>query len=138
MTKVRMSSRSTLWLSGLSGLILAAVLTIAVVGVVWYGLPPLVVSETGRLVLLVFVLCFSVMETPLMIVALRRILASSPGMWLPAVTHSAFVFFAAFYAAPYTLLTGQIWIGVALAALSLVRLTISMALVRGSDGDNRT
>ena len=124
-----MTSRNPLWLSGLTGLALAALLTIGVAGAVWYGLPPLVVSATGRLVLLLLVLFFSVVEIPLMIIALRKISASSTGVWVPAVTHAAFVFFAAFYAAPYTLLTGQVWAGVALASLSLVRLGISLALV---------
>jgi len=127
--KVGMTSRNPLWLSGLSGLALAVILTIGTVGAVRYGLPPLVVSVTGRLILLVFVLFFSVVEIPLMVVALRRIVSSSTSVWVPTVTHAAFVFFAAFYAAPYTLLTGQIWVGVALASLSLIRLGISLVFV---------
>ena len=124
-----MTSRNPLWLSGLAGLALAALLTMGVAGVIKYGLPPVVVSATGRLVLLLFVLFFSVVEIPLMVIALRRIAASSTNVWVIAITHTAFVFFAAFYAALYTLLTGQIWTGVALASLSLVRLGASLAFV---------
>jgi hypothetical protein len=124
-----MTSRNCQWLSGLFGLALAALLTIGVVGVVRVGLPPLIVSETGRFVLLLFVLFFSLVEIPLMIFALRKLVTASTGPWVLAATHAAFVFFAAFYAAPYTLLTGQVGVGLALSSLSILRLTASIVFV---------
>lgn len=60
-----------------------------------------------------------------MILALRRMArsASDPlSSALATLTTAAFVFFAAFYAAPFTVLTGQVVIGIGLAALCLLRL----------------
>ncbi|MGC8878677.1 MAG: hypothetical protein ACP5R2_05595 [Anaerolineae bacterium] len=74
---------------------------------------------------LLFVLAFSLGELPPMILALRRMVCSASGRagsTLVMLTTAAFVFFAAFYAAPFTVLTGQIVVGIALAALCLLRL----------------
>ena len=111
------------------GLTLAALLTAGVAGAVWYGWPPLIVSAAGRLVVLFAVLLFSLAELPVMVVAIRRLMAAAGCDWIVALTNGAFVFFAAFYAAAYTLLTGDVPIGVALAGLSLVRCGVSVIFV---------
>ncbi len=74
-------------------------------------------------------LFFSLAELPLMIFALRRMAGAVPHPMM-VLTTAAFVFFAAFYAAPFTILTGQVVIGVALAGLCLVRLACVILFVR--------
>jgi hypothetical protein len=78
----------------------------------------------------VFFLVLSVIEMPLMIVALRQ-MARRPGtsprlVW---ATFAIFVMFAAVYAAMFVVLTGQIIWSIVLAALCLVRFA-SGVLVR--------
>jgi len=78
----------------------------------------------ARLVILAFVFFFvlSVIEMPLMIVALRQMArrpSTSPR--LVRTTFVIFVMFAAVYAAMFVVLTGQMSGGIVLAALCLVR-----------------
>lgn len=126
---VRMAKCSLLWWSGLCGLALAILLTVGVAGAVWCGWPPLVVTSAGRFVVLCAALLFSLAELPFMVVALRKLVAAAGPEWIVALANGAFVFFAAVYAAPYTLLTGDVPLGAALAGLSLGRLGVSVALV---------
>jgi len=58
-----------------------------------------------------------------MIFGIRRITASANprAKYVALLVIAGYVFFAAVYAAPFILLTGWLGLGVALAALSLVR-----------------
>lgn len=70
----------------------------------------------------VFLLVLSVIEMPLMIVALRQMVrrhSTSPR--LVRATFAIFVMFAAIYAAMFVLLTGQILWSIVLVGLCLVR-----------------
>ncbi|MCS7259858.1 MAG: hypothetical protein NZ765_03645 [Anaerolineae bacterium] len=116
----------SLLLAALGGIVAAALLTGVVVHLTVSNLVPrLIPPGLASWFLLLFVLVFSLGELPPMILALRRMVrsASNPiGSALAMLTTAAFVFFAAFYAAPFTMLTGQVVIGIALAALCLLRL----------------
>ncbi len=97
-------------------------------------MPRVVPPGWGTWALLGFVLFFSLAEMPLMIYVLRRMVGSDAARstaTVMVVATSAFVFFAAFYAAPFTVLTGQVAIGAALAGLSVVRLVGVLVLVPG-------
>jgi hypothetical protein len=96
------------------------------------GLAPLVSGLPGWL-LLAFLLLFSLGEIPVMILAMRYMIGSPSGRWLAALTNAAFTFFAAVYALPFILLTGQVAVGVALAGLSVVRLAAALWFVPGRD-----
>jgi hypothetical protein len=126
-----MTRRSQLAVSGLSGLLGGALL---IGGAAWLAtdehLPRLVPPGWGSWALLGFVLFFSLAEMPLMILALRRMAGSSSGGIAIMLTNAAFVFFAAFYAAPFIVLTGQVVAGVALAGLCLARLACALLFVR--------
>jgi hypothetical protein len=78
---------------------------------------------TGRVtwLLLAFVLVFSLAEIPTMIYGMRYLGGGVSGRRLVVPINAAFTFFAAVYALPFLLLTGRVGIGLALAALSLVR-----------------
>jgi len=108
------------------GVAAAALLTGAAVYLTASGIVPrLVRPGLASWLLLSFVLVFSLGEMPPMILALRRMVSSAldrTGSVLAMLTTAAFVFFAAFYAAPFTVLTGQVAVGIALAALCLLRL----------------
>lgn len=70
----------------------------------------------------VFLLVLSVIEIPVMIVALRQLARSkSTSPRLVWATFAIFVMFAAVYAAIFVLLTGETGWGITLAALCLVR-----------------
>jgi len=66
---------------------------------------------------------FSIIEIPVMIVGIQRIAASAnpKAKYVALLVNAGYVFFAAMYAAPFILLTGNLWLGAVLAALSLVR-----------------
>lgn len=108
------------------GIAAAALLTGVAVYLATNGIVPrLIPPGLASWLLLLFVLVFSLGELPPMILALRRMVRSasdSVSSALAMLTTAAFVFFAAFYAAPFTVLTGQIGVGIALAALCLLRL----------------
>lgn len=70
----------------------------------------------------VFLLLLSVIEIPVMIVALRQMArhtTTPPRLFV--ATFAAFVMFASVYAAIFVLLTGETGWGITLAALCLVR-----------------
>jgi hypothetical protein len=74
---------------------------------------------------------FSVVEIPIMVFAMQRLLgggAASEGIavWL----NGLYVFFAAIYGVPVGLLTGNVDYSLALSALSIVRFASSLAFVR--------
>ena len=122
-------------MSGLAGLGAGALLTWVTA---WLAtddvLPRLAPAGAPTWALLGFVLFFSLAEMPLMIFGLRRMAGSSrtiAAARLTMLTTSAFVFFAAVYAAAFTLLTGQTGLGAALAGLCLARFAGVVLLVPG-------
>ena len=92
------------------------------------NLNPLVTGWLSWL-LLGFLLFFSLAEIPLMIFGMRHMGGSDSGKRLATLVNGAFTFFAAVYAVPFLLLTGRVGIGLALAALSLVRFAGALWLV---------
>lgn len=130
-------ARGSILSSGLPGLAGAILLTAACVAVMASGLIPALLS--GPLLvwgLFLFLFTLSVLEIPLMIFSMRRMVASpNPRagvlVWL---TNMAYTFFAAVYAAPFILLAGasqlELGAGIGLAALSLVRLISSLVFLR--------
>ena len=84
------------------------------------GLNPLITGWLSWL-FLGFLLLFSLAEIPVMIFGMRHMGDSDSGKRLATLVNVAFTFFAAVYAVPFLLLTGRVGIGLALAALSLVR-----------------
>jgi len=99
------------------------------------GFKPLV-TGWGIWLLLGFLLMFSLAEIPMMVFGLRRMTRRASAGWLAVLTNAAFTFFAAFYAAPLILLTGRVWIGVALAGLGLVRCVSALWFVPDADDQN--
>ncbi len=99
------------------------------------GLKPLV---TGWLtwLLLGFLLVFSLAEIPLMIFGMRHMGSSASGKRLVVLVNVAFTFFAAVYAVPFLLLTGRVGIGLALAALGMVRFVGALWFVPGGSSAN--
>lgn len=81
--------------------------------------------------LLGFLLVFSLAEIPLMIFGMRYMGSSASGKRLVTLVNVAFTFFAAAYAVPFLLLTGRVGIGLALAALSMVRFAGALWFVPG-------
>jgi hypothetical protein len=126
--------RRNLILTGIAGLLASACL----VGISFW----LVTSETVtppfpydliELLLTMVLGGFSVAEIPIMVFAMRRLLVGSAGnqgmaMWL----NGLYVFFAAVYSVPVSLLTGNVDYTLALSALSIVRFASSLAFVRQS------
>jgi len=118
-------TRTNIALTGLIGLIGAVVVTVfctVVVNRAWY--PPIITNSGVVLILFLFLAVFSVAEIPVMIYGLRSIANSSNprASTIVLITTAGYTFFAAVYAAPFILLTGNLWAGAALAGLSLVRL----------------
>ena len=117
-------TRTRIALTGLVGLIGAVVCTAFCLGVVTQeGYPIIITNSWIVLGLFAFLALFSVVEIPVMIFGLRRI-AESPNPranLIVLITTGAYTFFAAVYAAPFILLTGNLWAGAALAGLSVVR-----------------
>jgi len=101
------------------------------------SLKPLI---TGWLtwLLLGFLLVFSLAEIPVMIFGMRYVGSSASGKRLVILVNVAFTFFATVYAVPFLLLTGRAGIGLALAALGMVRFAGALWFVPGgsSTGHN--
>jgi predicted small integral membrane protein len=117
-------TRTSIALTALVGLVGAVVITgfcIYLVTQPWY--PTIITNSSVILVLFLFLAVFSVAEIPLMIYGLRSIAASAnprAGI-IVLITTAGYTLFAAVYATPLILLTENLWAGVALAGLSLVR-----------------
>lgn len=117
-------SRSSIILTGSIGLIAAIILTgfcLFVMAQEW--IPTLIARQTYVWALCSFLIFFSVAEIPFMIFGIRRIAASAnpKAKYVALVTNAGYTFFGAVYAAPFILLTGWLGLGIALAALSLLR-----------------
>ena len=125
--------RRILALSGLVGLLSGALLTGGSLWLVDSGIlnPPLPYRIVE--VVLVFMLVgISLAEIPLMIFAIRRLAGSSSGdnRRIAAILNGLYVLFAAIYAVPVSLLTGNVLWTLVLSALCIVRFATSMAFVR--------
>ena len=121
-------SRSSVIATGLVGVTGAIFLTAVCLFVISADLytPPLSRWDYG-LMLFLFLLFFSLLEIPLMVFSLRRMLDSvnPKAKYVAMFTNGAYTFFAAVYAVPFILLagdsTGKLVIGVGLSALCFVR-----------------
>lgn len=117
-------SRPSIIITGAIGLIAAVMLTafcLFIMKQAW--LPTLVERPVYVWGLFLFLTFFSIAEIPVMIFGIRRIAASvnPKAKYVALLTNAGYTFFAAVYAAPFILLTGWLGLGIALAALSLVR-----------------
>jgi hypothetical protein len=122
-------SRNNLILTGLVGLVGAVFLTALSLWIINQGwLPILVTRPLYVWGLFLFLLAFSVVEIPVMLFGLRRIAASpnSRATSLVLLTNAGYIFFGAIYALPLILLTGRLGMGVALAALAVIRFFSSL------------
>ena len=118
-------SRTSIVLSGLVGLIGAVMLTALCLFIMAQGwLPILVTRPIFVWGIFLFLAFFSIVEIPLMVYGIRYVAtgANPKARYLALLTNAGYVFFAAVYAAPFILLTGELWLGAALAMLSVVRL----------------
>ena len=126
--------RRNLILAGIAGLLASACLVGISLWLVTSELvkPPFPYSLV-ELPLAIVLGGFSVAEIPVMLFAMRRLLDGRPAnesiaTWL----NGLYVFFAAMYSVPVTLLTGNAEYTLALSALSVVRFASSLAFVRES------
>ena len=118
-------SRTSIVLSGLVGLIGAVMLTALCLLIMAQGwLPRLVTRPIFVWAIFLFLAFFSIVEIPLMIYGIRHVAtgANPKARYLALLTNTGYVLFAAVYAAPFILLTGELWFGAALAMLGVVRL----------------
>jgi hypothetical protein len=112
-------------LVGVMGGIFLTALCVFIVKAGWLN-PPLSQPEYV-FGLFLFLFIFSVLEIPVMVFAIRRMLASvnPKARYVAMITNAAYTFFAAVYAIPFILLAGQsnsrLMIGVGLSALCLIR-----------------
>jgi hypothetical protein len=129
-------TRGPLVYSGLLGLIGSLLLTAVSVAVMVLGYIPVLLQQPLFIWgLFLFLLLLSVLEIPVMILALRR-MATSTGPktnYITMLTNMAYTFFAGVYATPFILLTGATWqellAGIGLALLSIVRFITSLVFV---------
>jgi hypothetical protein len=86
-------------------------------------IPALLTGPVIAWSMFLFLAVFSVAEIPLMIFTMRRMAANANprSKYVVLITVTGYTFFGAVYAAPFILLTGYLWSGVALAGLSLAR-----------------
>ena len=124
--------RRNLTLAGIGGLLASFLLAGISVWVVTSGMltPPLP-HRPVTLLLAIILGGFSLAEIPVMIFAMRRLSAEHlDNQRVVAGLNALYVFFAAVYGAPVTLLTGSLSWGLALCTLSVVRFVTSLAFVR--------
>lgn len=129
-------SRSSIILTGLTGLSGAVILTALCLFIVMQGWIPLLLAQPAYIWgLFIFLAFFSIAEIPVMIVGIRRIAASfnPKARYVALVVNAGYTFFGAVYAAPFILLTGRGGPGLALAALSLVRLASAIIFLPSTD-----
>jgi len=124
--------RRNLLLAGTGGLLAALLLAVLSAWLVGSGIlhPPLPYVPVA--ILLAIVLgSFSLAEMPMMIFTMRRLAAErAENERLVVGLNALYVFFAAIYGVPVTLLTGYIGWGLGLCALSILRFATSSILVR--------
>jgi hypothetical protein len=124
--------RRNLILAGISGLLSSMLLAAISAWIVASGiLSPLLPYHPVTLLLVILLGGFSIAEIPAMIFAMRRLSVERAGNHrVVAGLNALYVFFAAVYGIPVTLLTGSVGWGLILCALSLLRFAASLAFVR--------
>ena len=124
--------RRHLILAGIGGLLASLLLAAISAWVVTAGIliSPLPYRPV-TLLLAIILGGFSIAEIPVMIFAMRRLSAERPDNHrVVAGLNALYVFFAAVYGAPVSLLTGSVGWGLALCALSVARFVSSLVFVR--------
>jgi hypothetical protein len=124
--------RRYLVLSGMGGLLACLLLAGATTAMVTLGVlkPPLPHRMVAPLLTLVLG-GFSLAEIPLMILIMRRLSAErADNLHVVGALNALYVFFAAVYGVPVSLLTGSVSWGHVLCALSIVRLVSSLAFIK--------
>ena len=124
--------RRNLVLAGIAGLLASLLLAVVCTWLVTSGIlsPPLPYRSVA-LLLVVVLGGFSLAEIPVMTFTMRRLSAeSTDNHRVVAGLNTLYVFFAAVYGVPVSLLTGNVGWGLALCALSLVRFVTSLAFVQ--------
>lgn len=125
-------SRRHIFLTGLGGLVGAVLLTALCLFIVVQGwVSPLIGTATYAIVIFLFLGLFSLAEIPVMLFGIRYI-ATGRDPNAPTIalfTNAIYIFFAAIYAAPYILLTGEFWGGLILGGLSLLRFISAMVFL---------
>jgi hypothetical protein len=123
-----------LLLAGIGGLLASLLLSVVSTWLVASGILKPIFPYRLVVILLVIVLAgFSLAEIPMMIFTMRRLAAEgSQNERVVIALNSLYVFFAAVYGVPVTLLTGSVGWGLGLCALSVLRFATSVALVRGA------
>lgn len=128
-----MINRRNLLVTALFGLVVAVLLTGLSVYIMTAGyLPTLVSNLLAVQIIFVFLAVLSVAEIPVMIFTLRQ-MAKSPNPkagYAFLITNMGYVLFAAVYATAFILLTGQLWFGLGLASLSVVRFITAIQFVQ--------
>lgn len=125
-------SRNAVLLTGLIGLVGAVAITaISLLVIIFDWIPILISRPLYVWLLFLFLAFFSVVEIPLMIYTIRRIVASEnpKAKYVAWVTNVGYALFGAVYASPFILLTGRLGVGSALAALSFVRFLTAIFLL---------
>jgi hypothetical protein len=129
-------TRGHLIFSGLFGLTGSLLLTTFSVAVMVLGyIPALLQQPLFIWGLFLFLLILSLLEIPVMILALRRMATSTAprASYVTMLTNMAYTFFAGVYAMPFILLAGATWqellAGIGLACLSIVRFITSLVFV---------
>jgi hypothetical protein len=123
--------RVLLW-SGLVGLLLNGLLAILATWLVTGGILRAPLPQPFSALLLSIVLAgFSLLEIPMMVFVMRRLMAERRGNHQFVLGLNAlFVFFAGVYGTPVLLLTGNLAWGWILCGLGLVRLAASLLFVQ--------
>lgn len=126
--------RRNLVLAGIGGLLASLLLAASSTWAVTSEFlnPPLPYPMVALLLVIVLG-AFSLAEIPVMIFAMRRLSAErTENHRAVDGLNALYVFFAAVYGAPVSLLTGHIGWGLALCALSVVRFVTSVVFVKGT------
>ncbi len=122
-------TRNQIWITSIIGLV-GAILTMAfsLLAVSQGWVTPFITRTIFLIAIIFFLGIFSVAEIPFMIFGIRHILKSEDprAPTLALFTNTIYVFFAGIYAAPYILLTGEFWGGLALTAIAVIRFTTSI------------
>jgi hypothetical protein len=126
-------TRNSLIISGALGLVANIALTAFCIFVMVAGwIPPLLHQPLPVFSLFIFLLFFSLAEIPVMILGMRRMLASvNPrARYVVLVVNFGYTLFAGVYAAPFILLAGksafEMVIGVLMSTLGFIRFISAM------------
>ena len=126
-------TRTNIIVTGLIGLVGAIFVTLFCLYIMVSGwISPLIDQPNLVWGMFGFLLFFSVIEIPVMIIGMRRIADSQnvKANYVALITNVGYTFFASVYAAPFILLAGQSTLelasGTLLGALSLVRFVTSV------------